>query len=60
MSHAPAMVQGNPEVRNEAGRRVGEILKVWSHLPTLLQRPMTYGHACYGRSGCAADISGAA
>lgn len=30
------MIQGNPEVRKEAGRGAGEILKVWSHLPALL------------------------
>lgn len=30
--HIPAVVQGNPAARKEAGRGVGEILKVWSHL----------------------------
>lgn len=39
--HARVMMQGNPTVRKEAGRGVGEILKVWSHLPALLKGPVT-------------------
>ena len=39
--HARAVMQGNPTVRKEAGRGVGEILKVWSHLLALLERPVT-------------------
>lgn len=39
--HARAVMQGNPTARKEAGRGVGEILKVWSHLPALLERPVT-------------------
>lgn len=39
--HARATMQGNPTVRKEAGRGVGEILKVWSHLPALLEGPVT-------------------
>lgn len=39
--HARAVIQGNPEVRKEAGRGAGEILKVWSPLPALLGGPVT-------------------
>lgn len=35
--HVPAVVQGNPAVRKEAGRGVSKILQVWSHLPALLE-----------------------
>lgn len=55
---APAVVQGNPAVRKEARRGVGEILQVWSHLPALLEGTSDIRSHLPWQADVAADIAG--